>query len=174
VTGQPGEATRAADPGKTLHSRASRQRERGTVTAPCPHCGASVGLNAGSSVVRHRSAHTGDWCDGAGAYSLSGATVAAVSGDDEVSARRRGVYARTRILPLAQRLVVAVRDEDRAGIGAHLAGLDRQGLAALAVVLAAMVPDDVPAAALLSWITFEDDGTPLPVTRAKPREHIAA
>jgi hypothetical protein len=157
--------------GKILCDRASKQQARGTVTDICPTCGQQVGLVLGA-MKRHHSPYSGERCEGTGRYPLTARTVAPV--DDPLSARRRGVYARTRILPLAQRLVVAVRDEDREGIGAHLAGLDRQGLAALAVVLAAMVPDDVPAAALLSWITFEDDGRPLPRMRMKPGEHAAA
>lgn len=140
-----------SDPGRNARNRAAIQRARGTATETCPSCRASVGLTP-SGLQRHHSAHTGTWCDGVGRMPLSARTVAPLPGEDEVSVRRRDVYARTRILPRALDLVTAVRDEDRAGIGARLQGLDRQDLASLAVVLAAMVPDDRSPQQLLAWV----------------------
>lgn len=154
-------------------NRASTQRARGTRTVSCPICGALVGLNPASSVVRHRSALDDDWCAGAGAYSLSGALVVPVPGDDEVTAKRRGTWARTRILPRAVAFVETVREEHRLGIGAALAGLDRVELEALAVVLSAMVPEDRSPQELLSWITWDDAGRPVGRRRGG-REQVAA
>lgn len=154
--------------------RASTQRKRGTVTVPCPVCGALVGLNPASSVVRHRSALDDDWCAGAGAYSLSGAIVAPVPGDDEVTARRRGTWVRRQILPRALAFVETVREEHRLGIGAALAGLDRVELEALAVVLAAMVPEDRSPQELLGWISWDDAGRPVGRRRRGGREQVAA
>lgn len=150
--------------------RAATQRKRGTVTVPCPLCGAQVGLNPGESVVRHRSPHTDDWCAGAGAYSLSGAAVAPVPGDDEVSAKRRGHWARRTVLPRALAFVEVVREQHRLEIGEFLAGLGRAELEALAVVLAALVPEDRSAEELLSWISWDDAGRPLPRRNARERQ----
>lgn len=52
----------------------------------------------------------------------------------------------------AQSLVCLVRDEGADGIGAFLDELDTDALYGLAVALAALVPDDRPAAELLSWL----------------------
>lgn len=149
-----------ADPGKALRDRALMQRARGTVTELCSEFHAPVGLHHGA-VVRHISPHTGEWCAGRGRMDLSGRAVAPIEGDDEVSARRRGEWARRVILPRALELVTAVREEHRLALGDRRAGLGRAELESVVVVLAAMVPDDQPAAELLAWITWNDNGAPL-------------
>lgn len=45
--------------------------------------------------------------------------------------------------PIAARAVVAVKDRDADEIAAVLNSLDRRGLSALVVLLAALIPDDV-------------------------------
>ena len=52
----------------------------------------------------------------------------------------------------AAALVCLTRDEGADGIGRFLDRLDRADLYAVSTVLAAMVPDDVPAGELLSWL----------------------
>lgn len=52
----------------------------------------------------------------------------------------------------AANLICTVRDEGADSIGHILDKCDRQALYALCVVLAAMVPDDVPASELLAWL----------------------
>lgn len=144
------------DPGKALRDRASMQRARGTATELCCVCHVPVGLNHGS-VVRHVSPHTGDWCAGRGRMDLSGRAVQPIEGDDEVSARRRGDYARRVALPRALRFVEVVHEEHRSGIGAFMAALSRDEIEAVMVVLAALVPEDVPVARLLAWTDAWDD-----------------
>lgn len=65
--------------------------------------------------------------------------------------RAAGTVAR-HALNRATELVVMVRDEGTDATGAFLDRLDRQGLYALAVTLAAMVPDDQPVDDLLAWV----------------------
>ncbi|MFI7628425.1 hypothetical protein [Microbispora rosea] len=55
------------------------------------------------------------------------------------------------MLPPATALVVAVHDHDVAAAHATLAGLDVLQLRALAVTLAALVPDDHTLTELLAW-----------------------
>lgn len=56
-----------------------------------------------------------------------------------------------RVRPLALRLVGIVRDEGQDAVAGVLHPLDLRELYALAVVLAAMVPDDRPLSDLLGW-----------------------
>ena len=88
--------------------------------------------------------------------------------------REIGNDARTRILPVALSLVGQVRERDRRAYGRRLQSMPRQDLVALAVVLAALVPDDRSAADLLAWISFDDDGSPLPRARVARSERTAA
>jgi hypothetical protein len=53
-------------------------------------------------------------------------------------------------------LVCLVRDHGTDATGALLDRLDRQGLYALAVTLAAMVPDDRSVDELLAWMDWEE------------------
>lgn len=61
------------------------------------------------------------------------------------------------MIPVAADLACMVRDEDVAGIAAQLGKLDCQQFYALAVVMAAMIPDDQPVGDLLAWF---EAGTP--------------
>lgn len=149
-----------SDDGRGLRDRASTQQARGTKTELCPECRTAVGLNAGS-VVRHRSPHTDHWCAGLGRVPLSARHQEPVPGEDEVSARRRGDWVRRVILPRAVAFITAVREQHRLALGEHLAGYSRVELEALAVTLAAMVPEDRSASELLGWISFGDDGRPM-------------
>lgn len=161
-----------ADEGKTVRDRAATQRARGTVTETCPVCGTRVGVFS-SMIVRHRDPWSDEWCAGQGRYPLSAGSLEPVDGDDEVSAKRRGHYARAVILPRVLRLVEVVREEHRLGIGEFLAGFGADELRAMCVVLAALVPEDRSADELLSWVTFEDDGR----AQSRPgggRERVAA
>lgn len=60
----------------------------------------------------------------------------------------------------ASALAVAVREETREEIAAHLSGLDRVELEALAVVLAAMIDPDKLLHEMLSWVDFDEYGNP--------------
>jgi hypothetical protein len=71
--------------------------------------------------------------------------------------RLRGILA-NHAMNRAAELVVMVRDEGTDAIGAFLDRCDRQGLYALVVTLAAMVPDDAPMDELLAWITAATEG----------------
>ena len=79
----------------------------------------------------------------------------------DVSAAARGRLAE-RLVPVALALVGAVRDQDGDGIAEFLAGLSAGERDALPVILAAMVPDDRTPQDLLSWVTFDELGRPLP------------
>lgn len=52
----------------------------------------------------------------------------------------------------AQTLICMVRDESADTIGPYLDALSADQMYALVVALAAMAPDDQPAASLLSWL----------------------
>lgn len=157
---------------KVVSDRAARQLERGTVTEVCPECRGRVRTNLGS-VVRHRDVRTDEWCAGLGRLPLSGLGVEPVPGDDEVSAKRRGHWARTAVLPRALAFVQTVREEHRLGIGAFLAGLDRPSLEALAVVLAALVPDDRSVEELLAWTeAWDDRGRPVGAGGGRERDAV--
>ena len=67
-----------------------------------------------------------------------------------------------RLVPVAAEFVGVVRDEDRDSVGRFLARLPRQERDALPVILAAMIPDDRTPADLLSWVTWDEFGRPLP------------
>lgn len=56
-------------------------------------------------------------------------------------------------LERATALVTIVRDEGADGVARVLDNCDRDALSAIIVVLAAMVPDDVPRDRLLAWVT---------------------
>lgn len=71
--------------------------------------------------------------------------------------RLRGIIA-NHAMNRAAELVVMVRDEGTDAIGAFLDRCDRQALYALAVTLAAMVPDDQPMDDLLGWIVAATEG----------------
>jgi len=61
------------------------------------------------------------------------------------------------MIPAACDLACLVRDWDQAGIARRLTRLSVQELHALAVVMAAMIPDDAPVSDLLGWL---EPGTP--------------
>lgn len=67
-----------------------------------------------------------------------------------------------RMVPNAIALACAVRDEGPESIGEFLAGFGAREKDALLVVLAAMVPVDQSPQALLSWISWDEHGRPLP------------
>lgn len=67
-----------------------------------------------------------------------------------------------RMVPVAASFVGVVRDEDRDGVTSFLSGLTEHERAALPVILAAMVPDDLSPADLLRWVTWDEFGRPLP------------
>ena len=75
-------------------------------------------------------------------------------------ARARGDLAE-RMVPVACELACMVRDESRVEVGALLARYDADELRALLVVLAGMVPVDVPASELLGWCRYDEFGRPL-------------
>ncbi len=67
-----------------------------------------------------------------------------------------------RLVPVAASFVGVVRDEDRDGVTAFLAARTQHERDALLVILAAMIPDDLSPADLLSWVTWDEHGRPLP------------
>lgn len=67
-----------------------------------------------------------------------------------------------RLVPVAASFVSVVRDEDRDAITAFLAKRTAHERDALLVILAAMIPDDRTPADLLSWVTWDEHGYPLP------------
>lgn len=70
------------------------------------------------------------------------------------------------MVPVACELACTVRDEGRESVARLLAQVTPEPvpeqIAALLVVLAAMVPDDKSPADLLSWVTWDEFGQPLP------------
>jgi hypothetical protein len=84
---------------------------------------------------------------------------------ERVSAYARGDLAE-RLVPVAAELAFLVRDEDREGIGRWLDGHriapGDEEARALLVVLAAMVDVDATTGQMLSWVTFDEFGRPLP------------
>lgn len=65
-----------------------------------------------------------------------------------------------RMVAVASRLVGAVREFDNEEVAAALdeaTAIDEQGLVALAVTLAAMVPYDVTPGALLRWVAYRKE-----------------
>lgn len=78
----------------------------------------------------------------------------------------------TGILPVATDLVCQVHDWDAAEIRKTLTGYGEDGLRALCVVLAAMVPDDQPLDELIAW-THEEPRKPCSrCRRVKPIGHF--
>ena len=75
-------------------------------------------------------------------------------------ARARGDLAERMVAPACE-LACIVRDEGRESVGVFLARYGEDEIRALLVVLAGMVPVDVPAASLLSWLKFDEFGRPL-------------
>ena len=67
-----------------------------------------------------------------------------------------------RLVPVAASFVGVVREEDRDGVTAFLSALAVHERDALLVVLAAMIPEDRTPADLLSWVTWDEEGRPLP------------
>lgn len=67
-----------------------------------------------------------------------------------------------RMVPVAASFVGVVRDEDRDGVTSFLSALTPHERDALTVILAAMIPDDRSPADLLSWVTWDEHGHPLP------------
>lgn len=65
-----------------------------------------------------------------------------------------------RMLPSATQLVCAVQDYDTRDAHRLLSGLDVLELRALAVVLAAMVPDDATLEQLLAWTRYQGPISP--------------
>lgn len=80
---------------------------------------------------------------------------------ERVKACQRGELAE-RMVATACQLACLVRDSGRDEIGKFLATLGAGERDALLVVLAAMVPDDTAPGDLLSWITWDEYGRPLP------------
>lgn len=67
-----------------------------------------------------------------------------------------------RMVSVAQELACLVRDEGPDAIGKFLDGLAGGEKDALLIVQAAMIPDDRPAADLLSWVTWDEYRRDLP------------
>ena len=67
-----------------------------------------------------------------------------------------------RLVPVAASFVGVVREEDRDGVTAFLSDLAVHERDALLVILAAMIPEDRTPADLLSWVTWDEHGHPLP------------
>jgi len=84
---------------------------------------------------------------------------------------RRGDFAE-RMVEEALALAVVVRTEGAEGIGQHIDGLrldtDPEKLRGLLVALAAMVDVDRSPQRLLSWVTWDEAGEPLPVPCEAP------
>jgi hypothetical protein len=80
---------------------------------------------------------------------------------ERVMACQRGEHA-GRMVSAACELACLVRDAGREAAGEFIAALAPEEVTALLVVQAAMIPVDVPAAALLSWVTWDEYGRPLP------------
>ncbi|WP_043636866.1 helix-turn-helix domain-containing protein [Nonomuraea candida] len=78
-----------------------------------------------------------------------------------VTDRRRERIAQ-RTLQAALNLAMLVRDEDADACQAFVQSLPRDQQDALPYVLAALVPMDRPVSALLDWITWDENGRPLP------------
>ena len=91
--------------------------------------------------------------------------------------RRLGNLAE-RLVPLAAEFAGLVHgDGDRDTIAAFLHGLPAEERGALPVILAAMIPPDRTPAELLSWVTWDEYGRPLPpgtelVMSSGRRRHI--
>ena len=79
---------------------------------------------------------------------------------DRKEAARRGLLA-ARMVWKACELAGLVRDSDRGMIGEFLDALTDEERTALLVVQAAMIPDDVAPADLLSWVHWDELGRPL-------------
>lgn len=75
------------------------------------------------------------------------------------------------LLNIATRLACMVRDEDGDAVAAYLATLTPTECAHLPIVMAALIPVDRTVDDLLSWITWDEHGNPLPTKRPakKPR-----
>jgi hypothetical protein len=67
-----------------------------------------------------------------------------------------------RMVPQALEFACLVRDRDAEGIGGWLGALTDEERDVLPLVLAAMVDIDRTPAELLSWVTFDELGQPLP------------
>lgn len=67
-----------------------------------------------------------------------------------------------RMVPVAAALVGAVHDGGPGEVAALLAGIPAHDRDALAVVLAAMVNPDRTVTELLAWVTWDENGRPLP------------
>jgi hypothetical protein len=87
--------------------------------------------------------------------------VTVIDHPERVKACARGELA-ARLVPVAQQFACLVRDEGPAGIRTFLASLTAYQKDALLVVQAGMIPLDRPAAELLSWVTWDEYGRPLP------------
>ena len=80
---------------------------------------------------------------------------------ERVRALHRGELAAAMVTTACE-LACLVRDSDREAVGEFLGALSGEQCEALTVVLAAMVPVDVPAGDLLSWVRWDEYGRPLP------------
>jgi hypothetical protein len=78
-----------------------------------------------------------------------------------MSARAKGELAE-QMVPVAAALACAVRGEETGDIEEILCPMGVLELRALVVVLAAMVPVDAPVGELLDWISWDEEGRPLP------------
>lgn len=78
------------------------------------------------------------------------------------------------MLPVAADLACRVRDGDAAGIEQAIGQMDIVHLRALAVVLAAMVPDDRPLDDLIAWTRGAPPPPPADITPAQASRNRAA
>jgi hypothetical protein len=106
-----------------------------------------------------------------GGYALvrAGEDANVIEHPERAKARQRGELA-ARMVTVACELACLVRDSDREAIGEFITGLTADGapplpaeVTALLIVQAAMIPVDVPASDLLSWVGWDDDYVPSPV-----------
>nr|BFD90680.1 hypothetical protein KitaXyl93_20400 [Kitasatospora sp. Xyl93] len=78
-----------------------------------------------------------------------------------------------RLMPVAARIACVVNgDGDRHDIEHHTRRLDRQGLLAVIVILAAMVDPDASVEDALGFITWDEHGRPAPPVVTGPRLRI--
>jgi hypothetical protein len=76
---------------------------------------------------------------------------------------RLGDHAEQVLIPLAEQLVIAVREDGRDCLRKRIALIDQSDIPGLIITLAAMVDPDKSRYELLSWIDFDEHGRRLPV-----------
>jgi hypothetical protein len=90
------------------------------------------------------------------------------------AAARRGELAE-RMVSVAIELACLVRDEGPDEIGAFISALTGEERDALLIIQAALIPDDTDVKTLLSWVTWDEYGRPLPgAAPAAGRERVLA